>query len=389
MPDKSTYDSVVASEVLWGIISGGTPTYRNPELDQVFDCHTTIGDNTDEIGVLTLTTSILGTWLNVRIVEDTTLSITTSIIGSFTVNIIAGADTTLEITVSLHAAYFTVAGIDYVPFTTPSKANWIKWSDIGSIDFTIGRDNVAGERPLDWSGYVHAIKKLGSKLVVYGENGVSLITPAGTSFGLTTIYPVGLKGKHAVAGDNTKHFFVDKEGQLWKLADGLNLLDYSEYLSTLLSNMVMSYDSTNNLIYMCDSSKGYVYDVPDGSLGCGPSSITGIGYQSGVQYIVSPYTIVNDSFEICTDIYDFGTRNGKTIHELEFGTDNTVALYAAIDYRRDRSIGFFMTPWHLVWKNGRVPINAYGREFRIRLRAASYEYFELDYIKVSGIADAY
>ena len=29
-------------------------------------------------------------------------------------------------------------------------ANWIKWSGIGTIDFTISKKNVAGERPLDW-----------------------------------------------------------------------------------------------------------------------------------------------------------------------------------------------------------------------------------------------
>jgi len=269
------------------------------------------------------------------------------------------------------------------------KRNWVKWSNIGSLDFTIWKDNIAGEHPLDWKGWVYAIKKLRDKIVVYGENGVSLLTPVGPAYGLNTIYRIGLKGKHAVTGDDTKHFFIDRDGKLIKLTDSIDILDYSEYLSTLYSSIVMSYDALNNLVYICDGDKGYVFDVSGNSLGECQGNITGVGYQSGTLYITAPAAIITDPFEICTDIYDFGTRNGKTIHSLEFGTDLTTGLYASIDYRRDKATGFSQTPWYTVWKNGMVPINAYGREFRFRVKTLIYEQFNLDYILINGVQDAY
>jgi len=274
-------------------------------------------------------------------------------------------------------------------YVEANKANWIKWSNIGSLDFTIWKDNIAGEHPLDWKGWVYAIKKLRDKIVVYGENGVSLLTPVGPAYGLNTIYRIGLKGKHAVTGDDTKHFFIDRDGKLIKLTDSIDILDYSEYLSTLYSSIVMSYDALNNLVYICDGDKGYVFDVSGNSLGECQGNITGVGYQSGTLYITAPAAIITDPFEICTDIYDFGTRNGKTIHSLEFGTDLTTGLYASIDYRRDKATGFSQTPWYTVWKNGMVPINAYGREFRFRVKTLIYEQFNLDYILINGVQDAY
>jgi len=130
----------------------------------------------------------------------------------------------------------------FIPFASVTKKNWLKWSDVGSVNFTIGRSNVAGERPLDWNGFIYSVKKLRNKVVAYGENGVSFLTPAGGAYGLDTIYRVGLKGKHAVTGDDSKHFFVDNSGQLWKVSAELELLDYSEYLSSLNASIVMSYD---------------------------------------------------------------------------------------------------------------------------------------------------
>jgi len=31
--------------------------------------------------------------------------------------------------------------------------NWVSWSNIGALDFTIWKDNIAGRRPFDWKGW--------------------------------------------------------------------------------------------------------------------------------------------------------------------------------------------------------------------------------------------
>ena len=262
------------------------------------------------------------------------------------------------------------------------RKNWVKWSNIGSLDFTIDRSNVAGEMPLDWKGWVYAVKKHRGKAVAYGENGVSILTPAGNAYGLGTISKVGLKGKHAVAGDDSTHFFVDSAGQLWELGEGLSLLDYSEYLSDMSSDIVLSWDEKNSLLYICDGTYGFAYSPKDRSLGSGPINVTGISYQGGTLYVGAPATITSIVPEICTDIYDFGTRKNKTTLSLEFGTNLSGKLQGALDYRSDIRDDFTQTEWYDVNESGILWVTCYGREFRIRARVKEWEYLELDYTTI-------
>lgn len=272
-------------------------------------------------------------------------------------------------------------------YVDANKRNWVKWSNIGSLDFTIGKDNIAGERPLDWKGLVYAVKKLSEKMVAYGENGVSFLVPANNAYGLNTIYKIGLKGKNAVGGNDTIHFFIDKIGQLWKLDQALERLDYSEYLSTMSSSLVMTYDELNSLLYICDGELGYVYNPRLGSLGRCQSNITGIASQGGILYVAASESIVTPSFMFCTDIYDLGTRTLKTVHSLEIGigTDLQAPIYAAIDYKKNINELFAVTPWVNFQNRGLVIIPAFGREFRFRIKTDSYEWFTLDYLKINGI----
>lgn len=360
-----------------GLISR-IPAARNPTLDTTFPV--TGYDATGKPYGLLLTGELLGGWYNITLTAGK-FELEGEIRGTFVYGLIF--DGLLESTGSLFPTG------TFVSFRGVTTENWIKWSDIGSLDFDIGRDNVAGERPFDWSGYVYCVKKLGSKIIVYGENGVSILTPASTMFGLDTIYRIGLKGKNAVTGSDTKHFFVDRYGKLFKVTTGLQELGYSEFLSTMNSSMVLLLDEERGLVYICDGEQGFVYNPEASSLGqCSPN-ITGIGYKSGTEYVTASSAIATDAFEICTDIADFGVRSGKTVFNIELGTNLTVDLYVAMDWRRNKAEAFQTTPWYAVSAQGRAIAVAYGREFRIRVKQASYEYFELDYIKVNGVIDAY
>lgn len=256
-------------------------------------------------------------------------------------------------------------------YVDPIRTNWIKWSNIGYLDFTIGKDNIAGERPLDWKGQIYAIKKLTNKVIVYGENGVSVLIPSGNTYGLNTIYRVGLKTRNAITGNDAVHYFIDKRGQLWRFGETLERLDYSEYLSTMNNNLVMLFDNYNNLVYICDGGAGYVFNPLMGSFGTCQNNITGIAEQNGNFYVVSSGTIIKPFFEICTDIYDFGTRNYKTINFVDIDAEQSSQLNMAIDYKRGINDNFASTPWVDVPSNGRVFIRAFGRDFKFRLRATS------------------
>jgi hypothetical protein len=268
------------------------------------------------------------------------------------------------------------------------KDSWVKWSAIGSADFTIGRDNIAGEMPMAWPGVVHDVRKLEGKVMVYGANGVSMLTPAENTFGMRTIYTLGIKSRHAVVGTDNVHYFIDTIGQLWKISDGLEKLDYSEFLS-LLSFPVMSWDNEKNLIYICDGTLGFVYSPDSNSLASGPVNVAGIAFQDATSYITAPADIDIPRFEMTTDIYDFNTRKEKTIFGLEVSTDLSGALQATIEYRTSHTGPFTTLPWQTVTPLGEVTLPCYGVEFRFKFRTLAYEYFELDWIKIIGVIAGY
>ena len=365
------------------ILSHTPPAPRNPELDQTIDLSYEM-DSGDGVTyttpfILGITCTILGTWKNVGVSADNVLNITLSISALYYKGSVWEVDP-LEITLGAEEPW---------AYTERPRRNWVKWSNIGSLDFTIWKDNIAGERPMDWKGWAYAILKRGNMVVVYGENGVSILSPAGNAWGLKTIHRIGLKGRGAVCGNDKEHYFVDAEGRLCKVGDELEVLDYSEYLSTLSSRLRMSWDEENQLSYICDGEYGYIYSPKDKSLGEGPVNITGLGYQGGALHIAASSTISTPVFEITTDIYDFGTRRAKTIRNVQLGTDMTQTLSVAIDYRRDKSADWSTTEWRTVNAEGVAYITCYGNEFRIKVKSSAYEYFELDYINVQGAVHDY
>jgi len=270
------------------------------------------------------------------------------------------------------------------PIAAPVKTNWVKWSKIGDLDFTIDRSNLAGERAMEWPGAVYQTRKLLEKVVVYGANGISLLFPYEATFGLQTIYRKGLKSQGAWAGTDSEHYFLNSSGCLCILKDGITELGYEEYLGELV-NPVLSLDVINHLLYINDATQGYTYSILDNALGAGPANLTGVGYQDGVSYIISPAGLPVVFFEICTGIFDFETRKRKTIRTMGVGVSVTKNLFASIDFRNDHKGAFANIGWLPVTPEGKVFATCSGIEFRFRVRAVAYEKFTLDYLVVEGM----
>jgi hypothetical protein len=305
----------------------------------------------------------------------TPLEITLEMVGEPLVNGLVISTSYIPLTLQFDSSYFTLQDI---------YSNLVKWSKVGDFDFTKDQSNVSGERYMEWKGDVHHIKRLGDHVVVYGQNGVSVMKPVGNNYSLQNVHKIGTAGRGAVAGDETVHFFVDKNGKLFKIADKLIELDYSEYLSRL-TDPVLSYDKRNGLLYLCDGSLGYVYSDQSQSMGQGPPNITGMDSQDGTLYVVAPGEIEVPKFEICTDVYDFKTRKFKTIYSVEIGINSTEDLFASVDYRVNHKEEFKQIDWFLVNPDGKAFPKCYGVEFRFRFKSLIYEYLEPNYIKIRGI----
>ena len=368
-----TADPIEVTASLYAVLSKFPYADLNPVLNQEFDCQWS-RDNQD---VPEIFATLTGGWLNVSVIANPIEVIATQQ-GSWIDNLFV-TSAPIVVIVSFKDA-------DIVLETT--RKNWIKWSDIGNLDFTINRSNVAGERPLDWRGWIYEVKKLGSAVIAYGENGISRLVPSDKYYGLDTISRIGLASSGAITGTDKVHYFIDLKGQLWELGESLTLLDYSEFFYPM-TDLIMSYDIENNLIYICDGTYGYIYSPLNKSLGSGPVNITGVGSCDGTFYITSPATIEIPAFEICSDIYDMGTRKFKTIKNIEVGTDLTELMEASIDYRVSNKVAFSNIGWHPVTLEGVSTMYCYGLEFRFKLRVQTYEYFEIDYLKINGIVHNY
>lgn len=342
------------------------PAVRNPALDLTFDCAL-------YNGIVYLTTEVTGKWANTLLIAQV-IEVSSEITGDFIPSVFILA-APLDISIDVLTADVSLGTVN-IP--------WISWSNIGSLDFTIGRDNIAGHRPMDLKGTVYGIKKLGNKIVIYGENGVSFLIPSSNLFGLETIYKVGLKGRGAFTGDNTKHFFIDQIGQLWKIDEGLNKIDYSEFLSTLTANLAMSYDVLNNLVIISDGITGFVYNPLMNSLGKGYSNVTGIAYQSSTMFVGAPAPVLTPPLNFCTDIYDFGNRQMKTISSMEIGTEVTEDLYASIDYRMDNKVPFKTLAFTRITPEGMAFIPCSGIEFRFRIKSLIKQDLQIDYLRING-----
>lgn len=359
---------------IFGTSSVHPPAAVNPALNKYFTA--------DPIEI---TLSIEGRLRDTAIVVDP-VGIDVTLHGSFGAGVIFSGD---PIPIEVSISPLSEMALDY------ENRNWIWWSKVGYLDFTRDESNVAGRRPLDWRGSVWHIAKLGDRVGVYGENGATFIKPSGVHYGMETFYRIGLKNKGAFADGENYHLFVDKLSQLCKVTrEGIELLDYKEYISQM-GTVILSLDREKELLYITDNSTGYIFSVRDNSFAEGPVSITGIGVRDNILHVVNAvqagptFTITTPKFQICTDIYDLGSRKPKTITRVELGTDAGEFLQVSVDYRLSYRDSFKQIGWFTVNHDGRAYPKCYGVEFRFRVKSSIYEYLELDYIKIRGHIHGY
>ena len=108
------------------------------------------------------------------------------------------------------------------------------------------------------------------------------------------------------------------------------------------------------------------------------------------EFIVSSSSIIGmPGFEITTDILDFGTRNRKTIKEIEVGTNLAGDLEVTIYYSIGINSSFNSTGWKIIASEGRLQFPCFGEDFKIGLRCQSAIPFKIDYIKIKAVIHEY
>lgn len=277
-------------------------------------------------------------------------------------------DISLDMSLSVEAKWY-IASI---------RNNWVEWSKIGEASFIRDRTNEAGDRPMSWNGWAWRVLKLGELVIVYGDNGICVMTPVTdpvATFGFKDIAKVGIKSPWSVAGTDHVHFFITGLGELWKFTSkGPERLGFKEFLSPL-TNPVLNYDETNDRLFISDGSSGYVYDE---GLGGGYASITGITNA----FVTSPSAMPAVPISIMTDTIDLGHRGIKTLTFVEIGTDTTEDLFVSVDFRYTKDEAWRSSEWVKTNPEGVARITVAAVEFRVRIKQTTYDELRIDYINV-------
>lgn len=370
------------------------PWTRRPELDQTWydpdtfedDDEDDDGDNEEELGFITAEPALIGSWLQNTFFSPI-ISASPSLVGTWAEGV--GVSTSYSViagNAELLSGYITSQAS-----AAPGEAigaNWLRWSKIGVADFTIGRSNEAGQMPMPWQGSVWQIAQRGKQIIVYGENGVALLNSSGVTYGHSTVLKVGLKNKLAFCDIGEAHYFIDSFSRLWKWGEGPQLLDYREWLATL-TNPILAFDPNTRLLYICDGTNGYVYNVDTGSMGKGPATYTGIQQIGGTLYVTKSGAVSVANFAITTDILAVGPRKATTVRYVEANVDTTLTLQGSLDYRLEKHSSFLSTDWYPFDLRGHCWLNTYGYEFRVKVRATSGGWFHLDRLAVYGDSHAH
>jgi len=116
-----------------------TPGPVNPDLDITFDCLDYDDEGNYGQGIATAIALVYGSKPFIDFVATATAGANAS--GSMILGNVFDA------TVTAYALAYADLILEKL------KTNWVSWSNIGEVNFAIGRDNVAGRRPFDWTGW--------------------------------------------------------------------------------------------------------------------------------------------------------------------------------------------------------------------------------------------
>ena len=201
-----------------------------------------------------------------------------------------------------------------------------------------------GSAPYIFQGDALAMKLLGDDIVVYGEDGINILTENGMKgydpHPVIGISPnVGIKSARAVVGGLDAHVFLGSDGALYSVGPGgkgerVSPAGYREFLNDL-SSPIMSMDHEQGDIWIVDATSSYCFT--EAGLG-GPLDLAPYGsvllsdgtvLKTGRPYATGDAVI----FEVVSSQFDFGESGCFAVTELQIGADEFHHLRGGMYYR--------------------------------------------------------
>ena len=275
------------------------------------------------------------------------------------------------------------------------RLNSVAWGQIGRMEYRI--DNVttrtAGYMNMPWgeykSGLVYKLKKIGNKVLVYGDGGKAFLVPYSSpvsGFGLDTKLPsAGIRSGWHVDGDDSIHAFIDTNYDLWVVTQDYKFekLGYREFMKGMITvaDTKISYEPHTKRFYISNGVEGYV--LTEQGLYSTNQFVTSIGNYRG-KVLCGFFSTGEDSkYRLVSDTIDFKIRGMKTIEMMEVGCDSDGDVSMAVDYRHNKNSAFTRSTWKVTNARGGAAIIQTAPEFRLCLESDTYVNMNVDYINVS------
>jgi hypothetical protein len=241
---------------------------------------------------------------------------------------------------------------------------------IGHIDFTLCASSEAGYIVPEPIGDVYGVYSLGlpgTGVLYTAEYSCGLLKPAPTGFGCTVKLQLECYGPMAGVGTPGSALFLDSSKTLWACTvDGFELLGYTEALSSLTGQVVLTYNAAKELVFISDAAQYFVYSPRFNAL-TGPFAgyiqVTNAGNLGNQKELVG-----KPLFTTATDkLASFGwhmTLSAGLIGRAE-------ELIGRGLYRTAPSGPWAYGPWRTASPEGVVPIRVSGIESRVQLSATT------------------
>ena len=161
---------------------------------------------------------------------------------------------------------------------------------------------------------IRALKQLGNRLMVYGDNGISELQQIDGGFQETLVTDFGIGGRGCVGGDDRRHVFFNGQGQLYSWysnQDRPERLGYAAIFSQYLpARTVITFDPVEGYFWISDGGLTYVLTRTGlgGPMSQHPTSM----FRDNSYGLVGMYsTALRDSWLIRTSNFDMGHRDFK------------------------------------------------------------------------------
>lgn len=240
--------------------------------------------------------------------------------------------------------------------------NYICWSEVGLLDFTVKDSNIAGFQYM--GDTVLQLYVLQRSVIVCCAKQIVRLTFEGTQHKTEVILRLGLLSLTSAGASRYDCLLIANDGQLYHITDdNIEILGYKQSLDLIANKIYICYDDYNSRFFIGDGIRSFVYkQILTECFQCVTSAISYYGFCQGI------YANNSDTeIRLTTNWTDFYRSEIKLLHKIKYsgiGFNNAKAIVrSGNDYETDLKL---FNPSHF------TTLLCAGQQFRVQLQADDY-----------------